>query len=109
MLSRKMGLLIYFTFPMPSAAQVLERHAVSPCSSVRVIPSLSSTCLISGMLTQLEAATATQGTNLWSRGEEDLARRQVGQEVWLILIGSAGTQLRLRNNIRRDNILTLLS
>ena len=60
---------------MPSAAQVLERHAVSPWSSVRVIPSLSSTCLISGMLTQLEAATATQGTNLWSRGEEDLARR----------------------------------
>ena len=59
---------------MPSAAQFLDRQAVSPFSSERVIPSLSSTCRISGMLTQLEAATATQGTNLWSRGEEDLAR-----------------------------------
>ena len=41
--------------------------------------------------------------------EEDLARTQVGQEVWLVLTGSAMTQLRLRDNTRRVNILTLLS
>jgi len=69
-----MDILDATTFEIPSLAQYFDRHAVSPLSSVSVIPSIISCCLIRGIFTQLAAATAAKGTNLWISCEEDFAK-----------------------------------
>ncbi len=48
---------------MPLTAAVLDLHTLLPSSSLRSTPELSSALRISGMLTQLAAATAATGTN----------------------------------------------
>ena len=53
------------TCDIPLAAAVLDLQALSPFSSLKSTPSISSVWRMKGMLTALAETTATSGTNLW--------------------------------------------
>lgn len=60
---------------MPLAAANLDSVTLLPFSSVTAMPFINSPCLINGMLTQLAAATAANGTYLCEKKINEIRQK----------------------------------